>query len=95
MKIYEVSIDFHGKVSYNKYIDKNKFYSGGAEMTSKHTERAIVKNLQRSVEEINYEFFVLNIPLIESNPSRKHLAHYIPAMEDRMVENGEYLGYDE
>lgn len=64
-------------------------------MTSKHIERAIVKNLQRPVEEINYEFFVLTITLIESNKSLKHLAHYIPAMEDRMVEIDEYLGYDE
>ena len=64
-------------------------------MTPKHIERAIVKNLNKLVEEINYEFFVLTITLIESNKSLKHLAHYIPAMECRMVEIDEYLGYDE
>lgn len=43
------------------------------EMTPKHIERAIVKNLNKPVEEINYEFFVLVITLIESNKSLKRL----------------------
>ena len=64
-------------------------------MTPKHIERAIVKNLNKPVEEINSEFFELTITLIKSNKSLKHLAHYIPAMEDRMVEIDEYLSYDE
>lgn len=64
-------------------------------MTPKHIERAIVKNLQRPVEEINYEFFDITIDLIRSNVSLKSLKHYIPAMCKRMVEIDEYLGYDE
>lgn len=64
-------------------------------MTPKHIERAIVRNLNKPVEEINYEFFDTTITLIESNASLKHLAHYIPAMEVRMMEIDEYLGYDE
>ena len=62
-------------------------------MPPKHIERAIVKNLNKPVEEINYEFFDTTITLIESNKSLKHLAHYIPAMEVRMMEIDEYLGY--
>ena len=63
-------------------------------MTRNQIERAIVKNLNKPVEESNYEFFDVTIDLIRSKASLKYLEVYIPSMCKRMMEIDEYLGYD-
>ena len=55
-------------------------------MTPKQIERAIVKNLNKPVEECDYAFFDITINLIRSNTSLKSLRHYIPALSKRMLE---------